>query len=54
MDVDDEIETLEEELLYILLVRRRRRRNKRRKARFWVRDIFLNRKRYGEYHNLVQ
>ena len=43
----------EEEALLFLLLRRRCREQKRNKERtkptFWVRDIFCERKQYGEY-----
>ena len=44
-------------LLFLLLQRRRRKlkcRSKRRKSRFWVRDIFRQREKYGEYSKPVQ
>ena len=44
-------------LLALVVTLRRRRRQKRRSVkpkRFWVREIFRNRKRCGEFHNLVR
>ncbi|CAH3158975.1 unnamed protein product, partial [Pocillopora meandrina] len=44
-------------LLALVVTLRRRRRQKRRNVRpqrFWLREIFRNRKRCGEFHNLVR
>ena len=44
-------------LLALVVTLRRRRRQKKRDVkpkRFWVREIFRNRKRCGEFHNLVR
>ena len=48
---EDEEETF---LLLSLLHRRRRHRKKKRKRKTWVRPIFAQRLRQGEYHNLLQ
>ena len=44
----------------LLIMRRRRKRrgkiekNPCRASRFWIRQIFLLREEYGEYHRLIQ
>ena len=48
---DSELED-EENLLLLLLLRKRQNRRKPRKRRFWVRDIFLQRKTRGTFYNL--
>ena len=60
----DEFGDSEDELMkmasLILIMRGRRKRigkiekNIRRAPRFWVRQIFLLREEYGEYHRLIQ
>lgn len=44
---------LNRRLLILILLRRRLQRRKYRK-RFWIRNIYLNRKAKGEYHTLVR
>ena len=45
-------------LLLIMRISRKRRgeieKNPRRAPRFWIRQIFLLREEYGEYHRLMQ
>ena len=41
-------------LLLIILRRRCEQRRNKRKARFWIRQIFRERKQKGEYHTLVK
>ena len=60
----DEFDDSEDELMEmasLLLIMRRRRKirgkiekNPRRAPRFWIRQIFLLREEYGEYHRLIQ
>ena len=48
-------DTNNEDILLLLLARHRAKRNKmeQRKKRFWVRHIYTERKRKGEFHQLV-
>ena len=41
-------------LLLVLIVTLHRRRRQKKSKRFWVREIFPNHKRCGEFHNLVR
>ena len=60
----DEFDDSEDELMEmasLLLIMRRRRKirgkiekNPRRAPRFWIRQIFLLREEYGEYHRLLR
>ena len=60
----DEFDDSEGELMkmvsFLLIMRRRRKRrgkiekNPRRAPRFWIRQIFLLKEEYGEYHRLIQ
>ena len=64
MESYDGFDNSEDELMemasLILIMRRRRKRrgkiekNPRRAPRFWIRQIFLLREEYGEYHHLIQ
>ena len=56
---DSEDELMEMASLFLIMRRRRKRRGKieknlRRAPRFWIRQIFLLREEYGEYHRLIQ
>ena len=56
---DSEDELMEMASLLLIMRRRRKRRGKieinpRRAPRFWIRQIFLLREEYGEYHRLIQ
>ena len=53
----DEQDAVLLELFVLLLFRRRRRRKlacEKQQRRFWVRDVFLRRKRLGQYENLIR
>ena len=60
----DEFGDSEDEIMgmasLLLIMRRRRKRrgkieiNPRRAPRFWIRQIFLLREEYGEYHRLLR
>ena len=60
MESYDEFDNSEDELIEmasLLLIMRRRRKiekNPRRAPRFWIRQIFVLREEYGEYHRLIQ
>lgn len=41
-------------MLFLLLLRRRRQSATRRKKRFWIRDIFKERKTQEDFHNVVK
>lgn len=41
-------------MLSYLFLLKMRNKQKKQKKRFWVRDIFQNRKGQGAYHNLLQ
>ena len=57
---DDSKDELMEMASLLLIMRRRRKRrgkieiNPRRAPRFWIRQIFLLREEYGEYHRLLR
>ena len=56
---DSEDELMEMASLLLIMRRRRNRRGKieinpRRAPRFWIRQIFLLREEYGEYHRLLR
>ena len=56
---DSEDELMEMASLLLIMRRRRKRRgkiekNSRRDPQFWIRQIFLLREEYGEYHRLIQ
>ena len=59
-EFDDTKDELMEMASLLLIMRRRRKRrgkieiNPRRAPRFWIRQIFLLREEYGEYHRLIQ
>ena len=53
MDSDSEFEDLED-LLLLMLLRKIQLRRKPRKRRFWVRNIFLQRQRHGNFYTLFQ
>ena len=57
--IDSEDELLEMASLLLIMRRRWKRRGKiqknpRRAPRFWIRQIFLLREEYGEYHHFIQ
>ena len=56
---DSEDESMEMASLLLIMRRRRKIRGKiekkpRRAPRFWIRQIFLLREEYDEYHRLIQ
>ena len=59
-DFDDSEDELMEMASLLLIMRRRRKirgkieKKPRRAPRFWIRQIFLLREEYDEYHRLIQ
>ena len=47
-------EELEQCAILILLLLNQNKKKKKRPRRFWVRNIYKNRKEYGLYHTLVR